>query len=139
MTARRTPSPGSATASRTSSKARRASAWAASSSSAAMSLMGRYAAANHALIHRHIARKLGTDVILDIENHHNFAWKETHEVGGEERKVIIASQGRDARGCRRSRDHPRLDGVARLRRARQGFARVAALGVARRGARDEPH
>src|ERR1700736_2161787 len=40
---------------------------------AAMSLMGRYAAANHALIHRHIGKKAGGDVILDIENHHNFA------------------------------------------------------------------
>jgi tRNA-splicing ligase RtcB len=45
---------------------------------AAMELMGRYAAANHAVIHRHIARHLGTIVLLDIENHHNFAWKEHH-------------------------------------------------------------
>ena len=44
----------------------------------AMSLMGRYAAANHALIHRHIAANLGVEVMLDIENHHNFAWRETH-------------------------------------------------------------
>jgi tRNA-splicing ligase RtcB len=40
--------------------------------------MGRYAAANHQLIHRHIAAHLGVDVLLDIENHHNYAWKETH-------------------------------------------------------------
>jgi tRNA-splicing ligase RtcB (3'-phosphate/5'-hydroxy nucleic acid ligase) len=46
---------------------------------AAMELMGKYAAANHALIHRHIARSLGARVILDIENHHNFAWKEVHD------------------------------------------------------------
>ncbi len=45
---------------------------------AAMNLMGHYAAANHALIHRAIGRKLGAELILDIENHHNFAWKETH-------------------------------------------------------------
>jgi len=44
----------------------------------AMELMGRYAAANHQLIHRHIAAHLGVDVLLDIENHHNYAWKETH-------------------------------------------------------------
>ena len=43
---------------------------------AAMNLMGRYAAANHELIHKHIAKKLGAHVMLDIENHHNFAWKE---------------------------------------------------------------
>ena len=48
---------------------------------AAMNLMGRYAAANHALIHKHIAKKLGAHVILDIENHHNFAWKERHVIG----------------------------------------------------------
>ena len=45
---------------------------------AAMNLMGHYAAANHALIHRTIVRKLGAEMILDVENHHNFAWKETH-------------------------------------------------------------
>jgi tRNA-splicing ligase RtcB len=45
---------------------------------AAMNLMGDYAAANHACIHRALARSLGAEVLLDIENHHNFAWKETH-------------------------------------------------------------
>ena len=44
----------------------------------AMELMGRYAAANHFLIHRDVAKLLGVKVLLDIENHHNFAWKETH-------------------------------------------------------------
>src|SRR5580704_18440913 len=60
---------------------------------AAMSLMGHYAAANHALIHRHIARKLGLDPVLDIENHHNFAWKETHEIGGALREVVVHRKG----------------------------------------------
>ncbi|MCS6772285.1 MAG: RtcB family protein [Kiritimatiellae bacterium] len=45
---------------------------------AAMELMGRYAAANHELIHTHIARNLGVSVLFDLENHHNFAWKERH-------------------------------------------------------------
>ncbi len=45
---------------------------------AAMELMGEYAAANHDLIHRHIAQHLGASVLLDIENHHNFAWNERH-------------------------------------------------------------
>ncbi len=44
----------------------------------AMALMGRYAAANHALVHEYVTRNLGVEVMLDIENHHNFAWKETH-------------------------------------------------------------
>jgi tRNA-splicing ligase RtcB (3'-phosphate/5'-hydroxy nucleic acid ligase) len=60
---------------------------------AAMNLMGHYAAANHALIHRHIARKLGLDPILDIENHHNFAWKETHKIGGALREVVVHRKG----------------------------------------------
>ncbi len=60
---------------------------------AAMNLMGRYAAANHALIHKHIGKKLGASLILDIENHHNFAWKETHVVNGETREVIVHRKG----------------------------------------------
>jgi len=40
-----------------------------------MELMGRYAAANHALIHKHMTSNLGAEVLLDLENHHNFAWK----------------------------------------------------------------
>lgn len=43
-----------------------------------MQLMGKYAAANHELIHRAIAHNLAADVVLDIENHHNFAWREKH-------------------------------------------------------------
>ncbi len=46
---------------------------------AAMNLMGEYAAANHACIHASIAKNLGAEVLLDVENHHNFAWKETHK------------------------------------------------------------
>jgi tRNA-splicing ligase RtcB len=45
----------------------------------AMQLMGQYAAANHACIHKHVAKALGTKVLLDIENHHNFAWIEEHD------------------------------------------------------------
>jgi tRNA-splicing ligase RtcB len=66
---------------------------------AAMELMGRYAAANHALIHKHIARKLGADLILDIENHHNFAWKERHRIAGEEREVIVHRKGATPAGA----------------------------------------
>ncbi|MEM8930395.1 MAG: RtcB family protein [Acidobacteriota bacterium] len=55
----------------------------------AMNLMGRYAAANHALIHRHIAKALGADVLLDVENHHNFAWEEEHD--GE--RLIVHRKG----------------------------------------------
>jgi tRNA-splicing ligase RtcB len=59
----------------------------------AMELMGQYAAANHACIHRHIAENLGVQVLLDLENHHNFAWKEEHLIGGTEREVIVHRKG----------------------------------------------
>jgi tRNA-splicing ligase RtcB len=60
---------------------------------AAMNLMGHYAAANHAVIHRAIGRKLGANLVLDIENHHNFAWKETHLIEGAPREVIVHRKG----------------------------------------------
>lgn len=66
---------------------------------AAMNLMGQYAAANHALIHKHIAKKLGAHLLLDIENHHNFAWKERHVVDGVEREVIVHRKGATPAGA----------------------------------------
>jgi tRNA-splicing ligase RtcB len=56
---------------------------------AAMQLMGRYAAANHECIHRHIASRMGLSPIEVVENHHNFAWKEEHD--GEE--LIVHRKG----------------------------------------------
>lgn len=60
---------------------------------AAMELMGLYAAANHACIHQHIAAHLGAEVLLDLENHHNFAWKEKHVINGTEQDVIVHRKG----------------------------------------------
>jgi tRNA-splicing ligase RtcB len=60
---------------------------------AAMQLMGKYAAANHVCIHRHIAKHLGADVLLDIENHHNFAWQEEHVIDGQRQTVIVHRKG----------------------------------------------
>jgi len=45
---------------------------------AAMGLMSQDASANHQLSHKHLARYLGASVLLDIEHHHKFAWKERH-------------------------------------------------------------
>ena len=59
----------------------------------AMQLMGRYAAANHELIHAHIARHLGADVLLDVENHHNFAWLETHETERGRETLVVHRKG----------------------------------------------
>jgi tRNA-splicing ligase RtcB (3'-phosphate/5'-hydroxy nucleic acid ligase) len=67
---------------------------------AAMELMGRYAAANHALIHAHVARALGVEVMLDIENHHNFAWRERHRLpDGSEAEVIVHRKGATPAGA----------------------------------------
>ena len=60
---------------------------------AAMELMGCYAAANHALIHKHIAANLGAEVLLDLENHHNFAWKERHVINGVEQELVVHRKG----------------------------------------------
>jgi tRNA-splicing ligase RtcB len=48
----------------------------------AMNLAGDYAKACHDDIHRRIAKALGKRIVVTIENHHNFAWKE--QVDGKE-------------------------------------------------------
>lgn len=55
----------------------------------AMNLMGRYAAANHEVIHKMVTKFLGAESLAVVENHHNFAWKETHD--GKE--VIVHRKG----------------------------------------------
>ncbi len=45
---------------------------------AAMRLMGRYARANHQLIHEGVLEHLGAKALAVVENHHNFAWIEEH-------------------------------------------------------------
>jgi len=56
---------------------------------AAMELMGRYAHANHEIIHNKIIRAVGAPVVYQVENHHNFAWKEQHAG----RDVIVHRKG----------------------------------------------
>ncbi len=46
---------------------------------AAMNLMGDYAAANHAVIHREMVAALGASALATVENHHNFCWLERHD------------------------------------------------------------
>ena len=62
---------------------------------AAMTLMGRYAAANHALIHAAILRATGAEALATVENHHNFAWRESH--GG--RTVVVHRKGATPAGA----------------------------------------
>lgn len=42
----------------------------------AMNLAGDYASACHEIIHRKMAAAIGATVLVQVENHHNFAWKE---------------------------------------------------------------
>ena len=85
---------------------------------AAMNLMGKYAAANHALIHQKIARNIGGQVLAGVENHHNFAWRERH--GG--RDVIVHRKGATPAG-------PGVMGVIPGSMAAPGFV-VRGRGVA---------
>ena len=45
----------------------------------AMNLMGRFASANHEIIHNNVTRLAGAQKIATVENHHNFAWLEQHQ------------------------------------------------------------
>jgi tRNA-splicing ligase RtcB len=66
---------------------------------AAMNLMGQYASANHACIHTHIAKNLGVRAIAGVENHHNFAWRETHDVGNGPEEFIVHRKGATPAGA----------------------------------------
>lgn len=56
----------------------------------AMNLAGDYASANHQQIHERLAHALGERPLLQVENHHNFAWKEFLSDGTE---VIVHRKG----------------------------------------------
>ncbi len=43
----------------------------------AMNLAGDYASACHEIIHNKLVKAIGGNVLARVENHHNFAWKET--------------------------------------------------------------
>lgn len=55
----------------------------------AMNLAGDYASACHEVIHQKLTKAIGGTVLARVENHHNFAWKET--LNGEE--VIVHRKG----------------------------------------------
>lgn len=55
----------------------------------AMNLAGEYASACHRQIHRRLIKAVGGALLARVENHHNFAWKETY--GGEE--LIVHRKG----------------------------------------------
>lgn len=55
-----------------------------------MELSGRFASANHFIIHHRVAEAVGLKEAAVIENHHNFAWKESLPNG---KTVIIHRKG----------------------------------------------
>lgn len=63
----------------------------------AMQLAGRFAAANHYVIHQRVAKAVGIKAAAIVENHHNFAWKERLPAppgfSEPEREVIVHRKG----------------------------------------------
>ena len=55
-----------------------------------MELAGRFASANHFVIHHRVAEEVGLKEAAVVENHHNFAWKEQLADG---RTVIVHRKG----------------------------------------------
>lgn len=55
-----------------------------------MELAGRFASANHYVIHRRVAEAVGLKEAAVVENHHNFAWKEKLPDG---REAIVHRKG----------------------------------------------
>jgi tRNA-splicing ligase RtcB len=69
---------------------------------AAMELMGRFASANHHVIHEKVARdmkQMDAGVVFQVENHHNYAWREKHLVNGEMKDVIVHRKGATPAGA----------------------------------------
>src|SRR5262249_51916971 len=106
---------------------------------AAMELMGRYAAANHAVIHRHVVRALGVQVLLDVENHHNFAWRERHVLpDGSEDELIVHRKGATPAGDSVLGIIPGSIGTPGYVVRGKGVAASFELGVARHWSAHEP-
>ena len=61
-----------------------------------MELAGRFASANHAIIHQRVARAVGLKEAAVVENHHNFAWVEKLADG---RTVIVHRKGATPAGA----------------------------------------
>jgi tRNA-splicing ligase RtcB (3'-phosphate/5'-hydroxy nucleic acid ligase) len=63
----------------------------------AMELAGRFASANHEIIHKRVAKAVGLKAVAVVENHHNFAWKETIQspagYADSKRTVIVHRKG----------------------------------------------
>ena len=61
-----------------------------------MELAGRFASANHYIIHQRVAAAVGLKEVAVVENHHNFAWNEKLPDG---RNVIVHRKGATPAGA----------------------------------------
>ena len=60
----------------------------------AMELAGRFASANHEIIHKAVAKTAGLKEAASVENHHNFAWREAiRDDAGTSIEVIVHRKG----------------------------------------------
>lgn len=62
----------------------------------AMNLAGKFASANHRVIHKNVGKATGFDVLGVVENHHNFAWVERLADG---REVYVHRKGATPAGA----------------------------------------
>jgi tRNA-splicing ligase RtcB len=60
-----------------------------------MELAGRFAAANHEVIHKQVLKAAGVKAVAVVENHHNFAWREQIAIRdiGSISEVIVHRKG----------------------------------------------
>ena len=58
-----------------------------------MQLAGRYAYAGRDWVCTKVARLLKTKVVEEVHNHHNFAWKERHNIDGHDLDVWVVRKG----------------------------------------------
>ena len=98
----------------------------------AMTLAGDYASACHDHIHHRLAKALGEKPIAKVENHHNFAWKETLADG---REVVVHRKGATPAGPGVLGIIPGSMTAPGLHRARQGECQFTELRLSRRGPR----
>ena len=54
-----------------------------------MQLAGRFASANHAVMHDKVSHALGEEALTKVENHHNYCWKEDWDG----REVLVHRKG----------------------------------------------
>lgn len=58
-----------------------------------MQLAGRYAYAGRDWVCGKVARLIGAEIVEEVHNHHNFAWKESHVIDGQAEDLWVVRKG----------------------------------------------